>query len=218
MAGEHVMGAGNGISDEQLFGRFQNGDETALAELFSRHRTKAQAIVGARVPKRMRRRVAVSDVLQEAELAVFCRQSVFEDRGPGSFRKWYFAIAENKLRETLRHHGGAQKRAVHNEVSRDGRPMTNEIRGNGPSPSDAAMAAEFIEQMRATLATLPEDYRRVLELTRSSGLTLAEAAWHLGRSREATKKLYGRAFVRFQQAFREQHSASPIAPEAQRES
>ena len=34
-------------------------------------------------------------------------------------------------------------------------------------------------------------------------MTTREAAEHLGRSAEATKKLYGRAFLRFKQAFEE---------------
>ena len=202
-------------TDEHLFASFRDGDETALATLFERHRGRVAGMLGRRVPNGLRRRVSVSDVLQEVELAVFRRQSVFEDRGAGSFRRWYFAIAENKLREELRRHGGVQKRAAHNEVSRGGRPETGQFHGAAPSPSQVAIASEFRAQIETVLATLSADHRRVLELTRLSGMTLAEAARELGRTREATKKLYGRAFVRFQAAYRERFGASPDGGDSQ---
>jgi DNA-directed RNA polymerase specialized sigma24 family protein len=41
----------------------------------------------------------------------------------------------------------------------------------------------------------------VLSLTRVKGLTLVEAAKSMGRSHEATKKLYARALSRFTEAF-----------------
>ena len=47
------------------------------------------------------------------------------------------------------------------------------------------------------MAALPADYREILRLCREEGLTLREAAERMGRSREAAKKLYGRALVRF---------------------
>ena len=37
----------------------------------------------------------------------------------------------------------------------------------------------------------------MLRLTQFDGLTLREAAERMGRSREAVKKLYGRAMIRF---------------------
>jgi len=205
---------GSDERDERLFARFAEGDGEVLGELLARHRPRVRAALNGRIPNHMRRRISVMDVIQDAEIAVFEKGAAFEDRGEGSFRRWYFGIAENKLRETLRRHGGAAKRAAGREVSVAG----DVVAGNGPSPSEVAMGAEFAEQVRLAMAELTDDYRLVLQLTREAGLTIGEAAEHMQRSREATKKLYGRAFVRFKRVFDEMFphpSVSPTTPEAQ---
>ena len=51
------------------------------------------------------------------------------------------------------------------------------------------------------MASLPPDYREVLRLAREEDLSLREVAERMGRSREAIKKLYGRALLRFKEAF-----------------
>ncbi len=101
-----------------------------------------------------------------------------------------------KVRETLRQHAGTAKRATDREVSRGMRPDTVQFTAKGPSPSEAAIASELAGRIRAAMQALPEDYRSVLQLTREEGLTLREAAERMGRSREAVKKLYGRALCK----------------------
>jgi len=193
----------DGERDEELFQRFLDGDEQALSVLLTRHRGAVKAALNRKIPDRMRRRISVMDVVQDAEIAIFEKCERFENRGDGSFRRWLFGISENKLREALRHHGGTAKRAAGQEATTGQRPATAAFAGNGPSPSEAAMGVEFAEQVRIAMQELPDDYRRVLQLTREAGLTIREAAEHMDRSREATKKLYGRAFVRFKQVFDE---------------
>jgi len=202
----------SGERDEQLFQRFVDGDEDALCVLLTRHRAAVKAALNGKIPDRMRRRISVMDVIQDAEIAVFEKSETFEDRGDGSFRRWLFGISENKLREALRRHGGTAKRAAGNEVPAEHRPATDAFTGDLPSPSQTAIGAEFAEQVRLAMAELSEDYRRVLQLTREAGLTIAEASEHMQRSREATKKLYGRAFVRFKQVFDEMFPDSDSSP------
>ena len=203
---------GLGERDEQLFERFRSGDDDALAELLTRHRAAVKAAVNAKIPNRMRRRISVMDVIQDAEIAVFETSDAFENRGDGSFRRWLFGISQNKLREALRWHGGTAKRAAARELTVNQRPATNAHAGPGPSPSEVAIGHEFAEQVRLAMAELPDDYRLVLQLTRETGLTIREAAEHLDRSREATKKLYGRAFLRFTQTFEEMFPARDSSP------
>ena len=135
-------------------------------------------------------------MIQEACIAAYHRRGVFEDRGPDAFRLWITGIARNKLKEAIRHHGGTAKRAVDREATRSSRPDTGYLRGPHPSPSVVASSAEHVERARSAMERLPEDYRTVLHLALEKGLALREAAEHMGRSREATKKLYGRALCR----------------------
>ena len=54
-----------------------------------------------------------------------------------------------------------------------------------------------MERLLARLDALPEDYRRVLVLAKIEGLTTAEMAERLGKSREAVALLVYRALKRF---------------------
>jgi RNA polymerase sigma factor (sigma-70 family) len=72
--------------------------------------------------------------------------------------------------------------------------------GEEPSPSEIACGVEEVLRVRRTLAELREDDREILRLTFEERLTLREAAARMGRSREATKKLYARALRRFKEA------------------
>ena len=49
---------------------------------------------------------------------------------------------------------------------------------------------------------LPPDYRTILRLVKEEGLTMRAAGERMGRSREAAKKLYGRALLRLTEVFR----------------
>jgi DNA-directed RNA polymerase specialized sigma24 family protein len=59
-----------------------------------------------------------------------------------------------------------------------------------------AIAGELDTAVQRAFAALPEDYREVLRLTRQNHMSIAGAATCLGRTREATKKLYARALAR----------------------
>ncbi len=184
-----------------LLARARQGDAQAQQTLFDAHRRTLEARIRRFLPRPVRRRVSVADVLQETRIVAFSSAAQFEAGGGGGYRAWLLAIAERKAREALRAHVGTAKRAVGREVSgADDRPGRRP-RGAGATPSEAAMASERLEAVRRTLAALAPDDREVLRLVRLEGLALSEAATRLSRSLEATKKLYGRALLRFGKAF-----------------
>ena len=136
-------------------------------------------------------------MLQETRILAFEQSGGFESRRDGAYRVWLLRIAERKARETLRTHAGTAKRSIRREVSGDGRPDPHEAASKWPSPSQFAMTEERRAEVLQTLATLPPDYGEVLRLTQFEGLSLRDAAERMGRSRDATKKLFGRAMIRF---------------------
>jgi DNA-directed RNA polymerase specialized sigma24 family protein len=54
---------------------------------------------------------------------------------------------------------------------------------------------ELKDAARRAFADLPENFQEVLGLLQDQDLSLNEAAARLGKSREAVKKLYGRALA-----------------------
>jgi RNA polymerase sigma-70 factor (ECF subfamily) len=69
------------------------------------------------------------------------------------------------------------------------------VRDDAPAPEELAIAAEERRSVRALLAQLPEHQRRVVEL-RLAGLTGAEIAQVLGRSRANVDVTQCRAVAR----------------------
>jgi RNA polymerase sigma-70 factor (ECF subfamily) len=188
-------------SDKELIRRFRAGDGDALRVLFERHEDILQARIRRRFPPHLHRKVSVSDVLQETRIVAYQRREDFESGGDDGFRNWLLGIADLKAKAAAHRHGGTAKRAAHREVSRNLRPETGQFVGGVPSPSQVAIAAELKELARRAMVSLPDDYRQVLSLAREEQLPLREVAERMGRSREAVKKLYGRALFRFTEAF-----------------
>lgn len=175
----------------------RDGSQTALAALFDSHAAAVRGYVEKRLPADLRRKIAPEDVLQEAWLVAAERLTEFEDRGEGSLRAWLLKIADLKAREAIRAFLGTRKRADVREISRSGRPDTAAFVAAGPSPSEVAQGNELREAALRAMAALPEDYREILRLVQSEGLTLKDAAERMGRTHDAAKKLYGRALRKF---------------------
>lgn len=187
-----------GIPDEsELIRRFKNGDEEAFRLLIDRCESILRMSVDRRLSQALKRRLSVADVLQEARLTAFKLRHEFENRGDGSFRKWLIAIVEREALRVIKRHAGASMRSVDQEISRCFRKDTAGYPGNDPSPSQVAIGAELSDLAMEAMATLSDDYQEVLHLTCVEQLCLDEAAERMGRSREAVRKLQGRALLRF---------------------
>jgi RNA polymerase sigma-70 factor (ECF subfamily) len=193
------MASHKGLSDENLVRRANDGDEGALAELVRRCRAKLHSRIQARIAPGLRRKVAASDVLQEAHLVALRQLADFEDRGDGSFERWFGKIIEYKIREAIRHHVSAEKRGVRREISSSRYGPIHGVADHGPTPSQVLAGEEMREQIRSAFERLPADQREVLVLLQEKRHTIGEAAVRLNRSVEATRKLYGRALARLEE-------------------
>lgn len=190
-------GGERGPSAEEGIRLLRSGDPAAFDSLFERNAEALLARIRRLLPAAVRRKVSVSDVLQETRITAYEKRAAFEEGGEAGFRGWLLRIAELKAREAFRHHAGTAKRAAGREIQANESTAFADLRAPGPSPSEVAMESERRQSVERALAALPEDYRTILVLTRFEGLSLADAATRMGRSREAAKKLHGRAMARF---------------------
>lgn len=176
-----------------LIERAEEGDEAAVAELCKRHEEAVRRKLYARLPRQLRRRISVSDVVQETLMTAMRRLQEGAWTHDGSFRAWLGKIAEFKAKQAVRYHLDTAKRAAANELSQPHRPDTGAFAGGGESPSEIAMRSESRQQIDAGLANLPPDYRLVIDLVHRHGCTMIEAGERMGRSADAARKLYARA-------------------------
>jgi RNA polymerase sigma-70 factor (ECF subfamily) len=187
--------------DAELVRRFRQGDESAFRELHDRYGRIVQRRVEDRLPAHLRRKVSVADVMQESLLAAFDWRESLQDSSEAAFRAWLLTIAENKAVAAIRRFEMAAKRSSRREVTRARRPDTALHSSRQPTPSQIAVGAEMQSLAQHALRRLSPDYREILRLTRYEHLTVAEAAERMGRSYEASKKLYARAMARFHEEF-----------------
>jgi RNA polymerase sigma factor (sigma-70 family) len=100
------------------------------------------------------------------------------------------------IADTARFHGREKRRADLVRFRSEGNP-------DGPEPVDSATPSRLLaekEELQALiqkLDQLPEDYRRAILLAKVEGLSNAEMAEQLGRTREAAALLLHRAIKRF---------------------
>jgi RNA polymerase sigma-70 factor (ECF subfamily) len=184
--------------EEDLVAAARGGDDEALAELVERCSGRLLARLNARLKGGLHRKVAASDILQEAHLVASRRIDSFEDRGRGSFDRWLGKIVDLKLREAVRRFAGSEKRGLDREIT-GGRLPAADLAGRGPTPSQVAMGQELKEQARDALTRLSDDQRQVVELLQEKRLTATEAAEVMGKSEAAVKRLYGRALARLEE-------------------
>ncbi len=149
------------MTDEQLFRRFQDGDDSALGELAGRYET---ALLGLACGLLSGRRDLACDAVQDAWLRVIRYRSSF--RGDSSFRTWLYRVTVNACR-TLQ-----QRRSRHNE-RHQAFAESGQIRSDSdfppPSPDDPAT-------LRAAVDRLGSAQRELILLCYPRDLTLAQVA------------------------------------------
>ena len=125
----------------------------------------------------------------------------FEYRGESSFKHWLFRRAENKIRDRVRFWQREKRDSGREEpiaAPRDDRAEREFVEqfANFCTPSRHATTREQLESIEAAFASLPEDYREVILLSRVVGLSHAEVANEMGRTPVATRTLLSRALAR----------------------
>ncbi len=172
------------------------GDRDALSRVFEKYQRRLAVLVHFKLNPGARTFSEVEDVVQETCLRAFRDIDRFTYRSPGSFLRWLSSIADHVIVDRLRYRG--RERRAGEEVR-----FHSESNPAGPEPADTRTPSrlfaqqEAVERLLDRLAALPEDYRQAILMARIEGLTTAEIAGRLGKSREAVALLVYRAVKRF---------------------
>jgi RNA polymerase sigma-70 factor (ECF subfamily) len=189
---------------ETLIGRLKNGDQRALAELFSRHTEALKRMVGWRLDRRVRARVDPSDVLQEVYIDAARRVGDYLARPAMPFALWLRLLTGRRLLELHREHLGAQMRDARLEIplehgrwpTADLDCLATQLAGEESTPSQAAMRTEKETRLVEALGRMDTIDREVLVLRHFEELTNDEVACLLGIGKAAASNRYVRALER----------------------
>ncbi len=180
-----------------------DGDEQALAVLFSRHRDKLWRMVHFRLDPRLASRMDADDVLQEAWLAALRRLNSFREQDSMSAFLWLRLIVGQSMIDLHRAHLGAAVRSAGREVPIfNGTPaasslcLSAHLLASQTSHSQAAMRAERSSALATALDKMSELDREILMLRHFEELGNDEAAAVLDLNRTAASNRYVRALRR----------------------
>jgi len=151
------------VDDARLADRIRSGETQALGELYDRYGATALAtalrVVGSREE--------AEDVVHDAFVTMWRKMDRF-DAQRGSLRAWLMTVVRNRGIDRVR----ARRSTVDVEEA-DERSLLR----TGPNPTwDAVVTRTSISDLRAALATLPDEQRRSVELAYFEGYTYREVA------------------------------------------
>jgi RNA polymerase sigma-70 factor (ECF subfamily) len=188
----------------ELCRRIECGDESALLELFSRHRDRLKRMVKLRLDRRLQGRLDESDVLQEAYLDVARRSREYLAGPSMPVFLWLRWITGQRLITLHRMHLGSKARDAGLEVSlrRGALPQATSVSlaamllGRMTSPTRAALRAELQLRVQDALNAMEPIDREILTLRHFEELSNNETAEILGIAKTAASNRYVRALKR----------------------
>ena len=162
------------LSDEQLMIRYQHGDEGAFEEVYARHGKK---IYGFLI-RRFGQPDDCADLFQETFLRLHRGKSSYKPEMP--FKTWLYTIANNLVRDSLR-----------KKMRSKSAPATEGIED---SIERAIPDGKYkVQSFKEAFASLTDDQREAIVLSRFEGLKYEEIGRVTGRSTEAVNQLIQRA-------------------------
>lgn len=153
-----------------------------------------------------------SDVVQQAILQAHERKSQFRGETEGEWLAWLRAILANALANALRRfHVQARdvgkERSLEAELERSTSRLEILLAADLTSPSERAIQGEDLVLLAQAITRLPEDQRRVVELHYLKGLTVAEVAEQMDRTRPAAVGLLFRGLKRLRELLRDREDS-----------
>jgi RNA polymerase sigma-70 factor (ECF subfamily) len=132
----------------------------------------------------------------------------FRGTTEGEKLAWLRAILANVLaaaarRFEARARDPSRECSLEGELERSSSRLECLLAADQTSPSQRAVRCEELLRLAAALARLPEDQRQVVEFHHLKGLTVADVAEQMGRTRAAVVGLLFRGLKKLRQLLRE---------------
>lgn len=184
--------------DQQKLQSAIAGDRDALASLLEFVGLDLRHEFASRIHPRFRAEFDVDDILQITFTEAFLRIRDFAPTHEGAFHAWLRHIAENNLRDAIKHLERDKRppigRRIAEPIGEDSYlPLVERLAVTTTTASRALARGELIACVDEALSRLPEDYETVLRLYEIEGLSGEEIADRMHRSHGAVRMLLSRA-------------------------
>lgn len=153
--------------DRDLLDRIHHGDQDAFRRLFRRYAAQANALA-LRV---LRQPFLAEEAVQDAFLTVW-RHAGLHDPSRGSVRAWLMGVVHNRAVDLVRREESQRRRAEVTVLIQPAEDLADRVVNDLGALEEGAL-------VRAALAALPAEQRRVIELMYFEGLSQSRIAERL---------------------------------------
>ena len=173
----------NGSLSEKLE-RWRAGDQAAATEIYTLYEQRVRRLAERKLGPRLQSRIDPDDVMLSVLNTVLkrIRHGQYSVDPSGSLWNLLRVVTHNKIRKQAEFHG-AGKRDVGVEVDFDADGLLPDIAPRGPTPEEAAILADELENIRKLLK--PEDFE-IFEL-QFQGYSHVQIAQRLGCARQTVR-------------------------------
>ena len=180
------------------------GNQEALNELFARYQSRVLRVVRHRLSQEQRFRLKLQsmDIVQEVFMYALQHLKDFEPESKGHFLNWLSLKVKHYICDRIDFMSRDKRVAPGGEVSMDQEITQSsgkyqiQIAANSPTPSQFAVSKEREELIDSMLDQLEPEQREVIVHRDLEELSFPEIGKILGKSEEAVRKQYCRAFKR----------------------
>ncbi len=199
----------------ELMAEARAGRPEALGELCALYRNYMRMVVRTGLGAKLRERVELSDVVQEALVEVVRQFPQFTGENEAALVGWLRRLVGQKLADLGRYHsrakrsGGAADIALDAPLDLGGGPdsaggggrMLDMLSLSQTSPSEAASRRELTVLLADAVAGLAEGEAEVLWLYHAENLSFESIGDRLGVSRKSIRGIYARGLRNLKRTF-----------------
>jgi len=201
---------------DELLDVARGGDPDAVNRLLERHRDAVHRLIQMRLDQRIRRRIDVSDVVQDVMMEANRRLKDYLANPALSFRVWIRQIAKDRVIDAHRRHRGSAKRSIDREqvavqpadMDRSTMELMAQIRDTEPTPAAEAAQREMLKVVESAIGSLDDLDAEVILMRHYERLSNQEIARALQLSEPAASMRYLRAVRRLRQLLEGPDSAA----------
>jgi RNA polymerase sigma-70 factor, ECF subfamily len=163
---------------------------------------------------RLQAKVDASDIVQQTLLEAHKCQGQFRGQSEAERLAWVRTILVNVLAAAARRFATGNRdlgreRSLEAEVDKSSARLEDLLAADQTSPSERTVRSEDLLRLAQAMACLPRDQRKVVEMHHLKGLSLAEVAKLIDRSRPAVAGLLFRGLNKLRELLPDQSEGEP---------
>jgi RNA polymerase sigma-70 factor (ECF subfamily) len=168
------------------------------SDLLMQYRSYLHLLASVQIDRKFRGKIDPSDLVQETMLQAHQKFAQFRGTTGQELMAWLRQVLATQLALQIRRFSTLMRdvsleQELRTQLDQSSDTLTRQFAASTPTPSENAVQRETAVVVADAIAKLPSQYREVIMLRNFDHMNFDQIAQQLGRSTDATKKLWVRA-------------------------